>query len=184
MFERFSKLTLDESVALYKEQYNKAGSPISENYRLYAEEIYDKFFSALNEMVYEKYRHIFLRMGFDTDWHFDEYDQALTIRRTSFSIIYDMDESGMSDYEPLIRFVINLNQDKLNSEYVATIFDAMSEKLAELFEKTFAKWSTAMVEYYSQVRDQYPECAKGEYYDTPMDDPESYFLTHKIVMLR
>lgn len=178
----FVKLSLEEMTRAYFDDTRNDGFQARRYYDEYAFAIYNKFFNAINKMVYDKYKFIFRKMNFDTYWEFD-YDFCLTSKRTFFSMNYDVNDAGESDYEPLIKFVIYLDEDKLNDEYLVALFERMSEKLSECLERTFKKWSLVMAEHYSHINTHYEDCLLGLNYSDPTDDPDRYFLTHEVVVL-
>lgn len=182
--DEFRELSLDDMVSTYQEQVNEAGSTIRARYDQYIDLIYDRFFTMLDKMIWQKYRFVFLRMHLETSWAYD-YDKTLISKTTSLSILYDANHDTFeSDYEPLAKFILNLNTEKLNNEYLSVIFEELSKKFDPYLEKAYEEWSKAMAEYYYQLHYHYKECrSMDNFCDYPMDNPERYFLTHETIVL-
>lgn len=184
----FYKLSLDCKVSVYKELFDKDGSPVNADYRYYMEGIADDFLCAIDRLVHNEYKWIFHMMKLYTIWYM-EPDRASNVEEVevSYQIIYfDSEDPYASEweYEPLAQFCFAFDIDRMNSACVTDIYERMAEKLGECLKRTFEKWSAAMAEYYSSLGGCYSECLKGKWSDTPMDDPEKYFLTHEVVVLK
>lgn len=179
---RFGQLPLESMIITYNSFSKKAGSPIDNNYELYAERIYERFFSTLNEAIRNKFQFVFEEMNLETIWFF-RFEKDLTSKNASIALIYDMDDCGKSDYEPLVEFFFTLNQGKLNNAYLTVVFERISEILEERLSETFDCWSLAMAKYYQSLIGHFQECLKGEDFSSPMDNPEQFFLTHTKIVL-
>lgn len=178
----FESLPLDDMVVVYGALVYEEGNPIHEQYNLYAEQIYGRFFEMLNESIRNKFRNIFQEMNLETTWRFT-YDRELTSKTASMAVIYSMNENGTSDYDPLIEFIIPLDENRLNSVYLAIVFKKLAKNLEECLQRTFTNWSAAMANYYLGLHGRFQECLAGKDFDAPTDDPERFFLTHQMVIL-
>lgn len=175
----FETTFLDDMVVIYKALISEGESSIKELHH-YARQIYEQFFSILNDSIHDKFRNIFKEMNLETTWSFS-YCLDLASRSSSIAVVYDMNENGKSDYSPLIKFIIPLDADRLNSSYLSAVSKEISEKLTECLEEAFKKWRTAWGDYYRDL--SFEEFLSGNNPSTPADDPEIYFLTHELVIL-
>lgn len=179
----FELLSLDNMVVAYRDLFSKDGEPINKQYNMYAELIYGKFFRLLNEAIHSRFGNILWKMNFETTWSFRCY-KTLTSDVACISVIYDVDDCGVSDYDPLIKFIIHLDEGKLNNAYLSVISEKLLIKLGDCLEKTFEKWSASMAKYYQDLQGRFQECLSGMDLDAPMDNPERFFLTHETIELK
>lgn len=143
---------------------------------------YVDWLELLNAAVQSRFCNVFRIMNLETTWSYED-DRDSEGKMACIAIVYDMNESGTSDYEPLIKFIIPLGRDKLNEVYLAVVFERLSRELKECLEKAFENWSIAMAEYYRNLHGHFQEFLAEEDPGTPMDDPENYFLTHEVITL-
>jgi hypothetical protein len=106
---------------------------------------YVDWLELLNTAVQSRFRNVFRIMNLETTWSYED-DRDSEGKMAYIAIIYDMNENGASDYEPLIKFVIPLDRDKLSNVHLAVTFERLSKELKECLEKAFEDWSEAMAD--------------------------------------
>lgn len=178
----FEQLPLENMVLAYKSSFKKIGSPFDKDYEIYAERIYERFFSTLSEAIRNKFQSVFLEMNLETSWFF-KFDRDLKSKTASIALIYDMDDYGKSEFDPLIEFFITLDAGCLNNAHLTVLFERISESLEEHLTKVFDNWSSAMAGYYQSLIGHFQESLKGKDFDSPVDNPEKFFLTHTKIIL-
>ena len=146
--------------------------------------LYEKFMGCLEELLDKKYGPWLKTMGLVADWLFEPEcfeDYTLKAYGASFSLILEAEFlDGFTEYDPLVEFVFDLDEDRYNEAYVRELFERMDAKLSELLRTTYGNWMIAMCKYHWELFNHFGEQIEV---DNPIMDPERYFLTHEIVVL-
>lgn len=144
----------------------------------------ERFLCVLEEMVKEKYGPWLREMNLVTRWkisHEEIDDYVIPTRDVSFSINFNTKSHGKnSKHEPLIEFIFAPNAEKLNEDYTKEVFYQMDMRLGDCLKKTYGDWMIAMHKYHWHIFGHFGERIVAE---SPMDEPEEYFLTHETVIL-
>jgi len=182
MEEKTRSLSL--KIAEYKKAVNNPND--IKNLEWYKEGVYNEFNLGISHLVYAKYGNVLYLMGLDTTWEYTFFDNDTSLRtkNLSFSIIYTQDDSGDSDYAPLIQFVIVPKKNRIPDDaFLKQVFASIDKCLDKYLRETYDRWVMHMTSYYYGLAGHFDDCLREEFLENPMDNPEDYFLSHKIVVI-
>ena len=126
-------------------------------------------------------------MEFCTDWRYGDIESStsLDLKDVSFSIYYVPfgDRTGIYCYDPLVKFVFDINEANLSGKTAVSLFKKMKKPIHKILKATYPRWTKSMADYYSFLFQHAKNPDYIERIRSPRDCPERYFLYHRVIDL-